>query len=108
MTENEKLNKLKELNDNQEFIEKMADVTSDAELQALFAAYGVEFTEQEVHDMVAKAKDGEINADELDQVSGGVVAESVAAWTILTYSAGLVAKGAKAAWDLGKKATKYF
>ena len=67
--------KISVLLNNEEFAAKLAN-TETAEMKALFAAYGVELTDEEVLEFVqtaVEADNGEVplNEDDLENVTGG-------------------------------------
>lgn len=74
--------KLRELENNQEFLEKLRTVSSSPEAIEVLAEYGVEMTEDELMEGFEKVesilvekgymKDGELTESGLDLVSGGV------------------------------------
>lgn len=63
--------------ENPEFIEKLNTVETDKECQKLFADYGVQLSEEDIASMVkesaAVSKNGELDASDLDNVSGGIL-----------------------------------
>ena len=79
--------KITQLFENDEFLNKLADMNSAEEAQALFDEYGIELPLQDVEsigsimgkvaggeismDMVEKAANGELSEEELEQVAGG-------------------------------------
>jgi len=66
---NEKLIKITELIQNEEFNARADSTSSPEELLALFAQYGVELTEEELRGFAAPA--GELDEASLETVSGG-------------------------------------
>lgn len=67
-----------ELMENKEFTDKLDKIDSTDAILALFAEYGVNITEDELkesYEYYKAQKNGELDADDLDNVSGG------AAWS---------------------------
>ena len=62
--------KLQELENNQEFNEKLDACASPAEMVKVMAEYGIECTEADFSYVTADAN-GELSEDSLDAVSGG-------------------------------------
>lgn len=101
MTIEEKTVVLERLSTNNDFLQAITNANSKDELQAVFDEFDLEMNREEidafVHMMNASVCD-ELNAEALDNVSGGVEAVTVLGW---------MWKGAKAvaksAWNLGKK-----
>jgi len=60
---------------DEEFIAKMAECKTIAELTALFTANGADVTEEQVLELAkqgaSEAKGGELDLDDLDNVAGG-------------------------------------
>ena len=56
-----------------EFLEKLADVNSVAEVIALAKVYDIELTEEEVLAQLEKRQNCEIDDDSLLEVTGGLV-----------------------------------
>lgn len=101
MTDMEKGALLEQLANNDEFTSAIANAQSKQELQNVFAANGLEMTQEEVDGFIATMK--AMGTDELDEcdlegVAGGAAAETVLGW--MWNGAKMVAKKA---WDLGKK-----
>jgi len=89
--------KVRELLEDEAFGKKVENLETVEELKEAFKAQGVELTAEEVYDIceaVTAPKDGEISADQLDQISGGSVlagALIIAGGLALSYGAGYVA-----------------
>lgn len=69
--------KVRELADNKEFMDRIHETKSIEEYQQLLAEYGVETTVEElksgIEQMSAKlSENGELTADDLDMVAGGL------------------------------------
>lgn len=64
--------KLAELSENEEFSKKFEKAETPEAALAILAEYGVETTEEELRELVAKKNEGELTADELEDVAGGV------------------------------------
>jgi predicted ribosomally synthesized peptide with nif11-like leader len=64
------VNTLQELENNKEFVEKMNDCETPAQMVAVMAEYGVACTEADFSQITADAN-GELSADALDNVAGG-------------------------------------
>ena len=67
------IKKLQALAENQEFTEKMQDVTDTEAMISLLKEYGVEATEAELVQVLSfsEVADGELDEDMLEGVSGG-------------------------------------
>lgn len=66
--------KMNELMENQELLDRLANVQDAKEAVELLAAYGVEACESDVRQaMTAAGADGELNEDALDAVTGGLI-----------------------------------
>lgn len=65
--------RIMELANDEAFLKKLADVESPEELQKVFAEIGIDATVEEINQVM----DGEqeLDADELDEVSGGLYTE---------------------------------
>ena len=88
-----KSNKINELFENKEFAEAFATLDTDEAVIALFADNGVEMTEDELHAIVeyataTESDSKELNADDLDNVSGGVVGYFVIGCLAVGFFAG--------------------
>jgi predicted ribosomally synthesized peptide with nif11-like leader len=79
--------KLEQLNNNPEFKEKLEACETAEEMAALFCEEGIEVTAEQLTQAVsmvtAQNSDGELDEDALENVSGGILMESLcAAWMI--------------------------
>jgi len=77
MNEKELKKKLAELSGNAEFAQKLSSGKSKAEIQALFAEYGVPLSERELLDLIRSLATGifvndELDEDDLERVAGGM------------------------------------
>lgn len=73
--------KIEELAKNEAFLTAVAACENNEEIQKVFAAEGVELTAEEVASFVKSVESnitGELDADDLDAVSGGADAKSIA------------------------------
>lgn len=92
----ERIKKIKELLENEEFGNEIKDLDSAEGFQAAFKAHGVELTLEEVdsvlvHAAIANGNGDEISEDELEQVAGGSIfvgALVVAGGLALSYGVG--------------------
>lgn len=71
--------KIKGLFANEEFVAKFKAIEDVEKMDSLFKEYGAELTEEELMDFIkapveAKRAGGELSADDLDSVNGGVAA----------------------------------
>lgn len=74
---------LKELMQSEEFMNKFMETQSAEEAAQLFVDNGVETTPEELVaalDAAAEQKEGELDANELDNVSGGLITECLVAY----------------------------
>ncbi len=65
---------IEELLKNKEFTDKLEQVDSTKAILSLFEEYGIEMTEEELKESFAyvqKQKNGELDTDDLENVSGG-------------------------------------
>lgn len=92
-----KLEKIKELFENEDFVKTFASCTSIADAAALFAENGLELTEAEVEGLVNQIRiiieklvenGGELSEEDLEQIAGGIN------WSVLGIFGGNVAGGA--------------
>lgn len=80
---NEMVNKVNEIMATEEFGKKFVDVVGVEEAVALFKEFGVEMTEAEFEEIMASIPDEEeLDADSLEEVSGGVIGTLGAVITI--------------------------
>ena len=82
--ENTIIAKVEEVMKDQAFVEQLFAAETHEAAQALFAARGVEFTLEEVKQIGAGLKaaaeaNGELSADDLEAVAGGIALTTVAA-----------------------------
>jgi hypothetical protein len=71
----EKIKKINELINSEEFADEIENLETIEELQAAFKNHGVEMTADEIIDLgtkIAVSGDGEISEDDLKNVAGGV------------------------------------
>ena len=69
--------KISALFGTEEFVEKFNALEAVEDIKTLFGSYGVELSDEELKVLIDEAvgqKDGELNPDELDNVSGGIFA----------------------------------
>lgn len=62
---------------NEEFVAKFNALTSPEDIKALFGSYGVDLSDEELKSMIDEAvgqNEGELSADDLDNVNGGIFA----------------------------------
>lgn len=90
--------KITELLNDEGFINNLENIKSMEDFSAAFAQYGVEITVEEAENLaknlVAIAKDGELNVEQLDDVAGGGFVQDLWKW------------GTKG-WNYGKKFCDY-
>ena len=70
---NELKEKLAGLDGNQEFAKALETAKNVEDLVRIFAEYGVETTEKELRELGASDKEGELSAEDLEDVAGGAV-----------------------------------
>lgn len=85
MTQEELKQKLDELNENEEFLSRMAECESIEEMVSLFSEQGVIVDAAELESALklaaVQSEEGELNEDSLESVSGGIAfATLCAAW----------------------------
>lgn len=94
-----RLDKIRELMDNEAFVEKLSEVSTVEEMQSIFADNGVEMTLDEINEMcmasVQMTDSDELSDTDLDNVSGGAVSIKKAVKAIIG--------GFKFGWKAGKK-----
>lgn len=90
MEMNERANALKEIFNNPSFQEKAKEIGTAEELQALLAEYKFEMTIEEVTEFLnvlfaKKASGEELNAEDLENVTGGILISGTAflAWSVM-------------------------
>ena len=75
-----KMEKMKEVFSNEEFVKSLLAMENAAEVQAALKEKGVEMTEEEVKAMIgvfAKVKSGEISREQLEQLESGELSEEM-------------------------------
>lgn len=90
------MKKLEGFKNRESFEQELAQVNSAEEMQKLFEKHGVEMSLEEVRELVAcaaKENEGELTADELEAVAGGVWYVVVGKFVIKTVAAWLIKKG---------------
>lgn len=100
MNNQEKSALLVELVNNEEVITKISNAESKEDMQAIFAANGLEMSLAEIDafiQMMNSEKEGELDEGDLENVAGGVDA----LWIFSTAWKGIKAV-AKGAWNAGK------
>lgn len=85
MTQTELKKKLDELNENEEFVSRMAECESIEEMVSLFGEQGIIVDADELESALkfsaVQSEDGELSEDSLENVSGGIAfATLCAAW----------------------------
>ena len=98
------MKKLQTLLGSEDFGKEIENVQSAEELQRAFAAHGVELTVDEVREIcvaITVRKDGTLDEDALEQVSGGGVLTSLA------IGAGACAVGYAVGYVAGRIVKKY-
>lgn len=102
MTKEETVKKIDELYENEQFRTKAASCETVEEIIAVFKEEGVEITEKDFAAVENYNAKSELNADELDNVAGGVglltcLAVGVGAYAVYKFARGYV-DGASKAW----------
>ena len=106
MTNQEKGLLLEQLAEKEEFIIAISNAQNKQELQAVFAANGVEMDDAQTDAFVAyvqSAGSDDLNESELENVAGG----SVDPLTVLTWAWEGTKKVAKYAWKWGRKLAQW-
>lgn len=112
MTNEEKRSKLLALMQNEDQMAELGEAASMDEVKEKLREFGLEMTQGEFESFaasMAKLEEvpKELTEEALQEVSGGVVAETVAAWTIITYATSTVIGLASGAFKLGGKFAKW-
>lgn len=98
---NEKLEQMKSVLEDKEFVAKLNDMVDPYDVQAAFAAKGVELTIEEIstiaHMSATLSETGELDVDDLENVSGGAVVETIC------VICGLIGLGGKAMETINKE-----
>ena len=82
---------LKELMDNEIFVQKIAKMESNEEVQKAFSEQGIDFTMEEINQVVEQlyGDDSELNEDKLEEVSGGIVITTTTLTVVGCVAAGV-------------------
>lgn len=98
---NEKLDLMKAVLEDKEFAAKIRDMVDPYEVQSAFAEKGVDLTIEDISTVArtcaALAENGELDAEVLENVSGGVVVDGI------VVVCGLIGLGGKAMEAINKE-----
>lgn len=101
-----KIEKIKELMNNAEFVAKITAMEEPEEVQNAFAEQGIEFTLEQINQIAEMAINNdaeELNEDALDAVAGGILAEIAIVASGIALFANTMAEVNKARKEAGKK-----
>lgn len=106
MAEKEIMDKLEEVKKDEAFMKMLGEQDTPEKIQAAFATKGIEFTLDEVKAIVVAVVDqaennGELNEENLNEVSGGFIISATAIGTALAL--GGIGLGVAIGWLAAKK-----
>ena len=85
--------KLLDLQNNEQFLEKLANAKTADGVHTLLNEYGVEMSDEEIETALSEA-DKELPEEELENVAGGIVGEILGGVAVLCFLIGL-ARGSR-------------